>query len=512
MSRIVKIYVLLLLVMFTVSTWPLWAKEKAPERVVIWAPGTGGTVKDWDNNPILQAIEKATNTDIKITWIDWAAYNDKLNAAAAAGEFPDIACTVNHMAKTMLRTWIDGGIIAPVEGPIAKAAPNWINMYKRNKYLAELKFDDKIYLLPVGWGEGRAPNMGLVHVRKDLLDKFGMRPPDKWDQYVNYLRRCVSVEKINGVVFAAKAGFPDTALNVVLGSYGLPFRGWIRKGGRYEFWAVQPEVGEALTYFRKLFAEGLIDPGVWEYTGEDARTVYVSGKAGSFIFNGGGHIGRIQNDMSLINPKFKEWLLPALDFGRGKRGYTQEDQYWGATVIGGGRHNNPVAAARVINYLISEEGYRLTAIGIEGVHYRKEGDKIIWLPARFKDGFPTEAGDAGAHPLAFAIVSWQPQKWQDFTLLYGKDEEYKKWYYSMWRNQLKYQIPTYGIAATCPEWEKFQAKSSDLLSRALTEAVRTNSDKETIDRWNKFIKEWYTSGGEEATEGMTKVLKKLYGG
>lgn len=113
------------------------------------------------------------------------------------------------------------------------------------------------------------------------------------------------------------------------------------------------------------------------------------------------------------------------------RGYTTEPMFWGVSMIGNLQGNNPVAAARVLNYLASPEGYKLTAVGVEGTDYQGEGDNIELLPARTERGFPTEAGDTGAHPLASTIVSWVPSEWQEFSLLYGKDQAFKDWYKAM---------------------------------------------------------------------------------
>lgn len=483
----------------------------APDKVVLWAPGSSGTVKDWNTNPIMMEVEKATNTDIEIQFIDWGAYNDQLQAAAASGEFPDIAATVDHNAKTMLRTWIDAGIVAPFEGDVAAAAPNVLAQYEKNPTLSEIKFDGKIYMQPVYWGVGNEPNMGLIHVRKDLLDKYGMEAPDTWDQYVEFLKKCSAEEKISGLVFTAKGGFPSTALNANLGAYGVPMRGWVQKAdGNYEYWAVQPEVATALKQWRALIADGLVDPAVWEMDSDTARTAYVSGNACSYNFNGGGHVGRIQNDMTLVNPEFQEWMLPALDFGTGKRGYTQEDMFWAGTLLGAGENNNPVAAARVVNYLISPEGEKLTAIGVEGKHFKMNGDKVEWLPARFEDGFPTEALNAGAHPLASGIVSWQPSEWQEFTLLYGKDQAYEDWYKSMNANRVQYQTPSFGANVTSPKWDAFQATGSDLIARMLTDTTKAASDDEVQTIFDQFVSDWMSMGGQDASAEMNETIKEFY--
>lgn len=475
-----------------------------PDKITIWAAGDGGGIKDWNVNPILMAVEQATNTDITLVWNDSSAHSDKLNAAAASNDFPDMACAVDHMAKTMLQTWVDGKVIAPLEGEVAAAAPNWVAEYANNSSLVEIKFNDKIYLQPVGWGTGNAPNMGLVHVRGDLMEKYSIKSIDTWDQYKAYLKAAVA----DGLIGVTSDGISENDLNGILGGKGLPFRGWVKTGVGFEYWAVQPGVGDAIVTLRELFTEGLMDPGVWEQ--KKARDLYVAGKAASYIFNGGGHIGRIQNDMALVNPAYKEVMLPALDFGTGKRGYSQEPMFWGGTVLGAQAKNNPVAAARVVDFLISDKGNELTAIGIEGKDFQREGTVIKWLDARFADGFPTEASDAGAHPLASAIVSWQPIAWQNFTLLYGKDQAYQDWYAAMNKNQEKYQITTYGISATSPKWTAFQATAAELLNRALTDAILAKNDAEAKTIWDKFVADWKAQGGTDASTEMSTMLAGLY--
>ena len=336
---------------------------------MIWSPGDNGPVKDWNTDPILAEVEKATNTDIEMVKIGWDVYTDQINAAIASGKVPDIIGVIDHNNRTLLSQFIKDGVIAPIEGDVAAAAPNIVAEYEQNPSLAELKVDGKSYFQPISWGTGNEPNMGLIHVRKDLLDKYGLAAPETFDDYFKYLQACKD-DGSTGVVFSASEGV-GAAINAFAGAYGLPMRGWVKlDDGSYGYYAVQPKMKDALLLFRKMVADGLVDPSSWESNGDQARAQYVTGKACSFIFNGGGHIGRIQNDLTLANPEYKEWLLPALDGGQGSRGYTTEPMFWGVSMIGNLQGNNPVAAARVLNYLASPEGYKLTAVGVEGTDYQ----------------------------------------------------------------------------------------------------------------------------------------------
>jgi len=480
-----------------------------PDKVVIWSPGDNGTVADWNTDPILAEVEKATNTDIEMVKLDWGTFVDQTNAAIASGKVPDIIGVIDPNQRGLLEQWVADGVIVPFEGDAAAAAPNVLKPYAVNPSLGELKVGGKVYFQPVSWGDGQYPNMGLIHVRKDLLDKYGMAAPDTFQQYFDYLKKCIDSGDGSGVVFAGSTGV-GPAINAFAGAQGAPMSGWAKTANGFEFWATQPGIKDALLLFREMMAQGLVDPGVWEMDGDKSRTPYVSGSACSLIFNGGGHIGRIQNDMALVNPSFQELLLPALDAGKGSRGYLSEPMFWGTTQMAGMKNNNPVAAARVLNYLTSPEGLKLTAVGIEGRDYAMKDGEIVLLDQRMKDGFPTEAGNTGAHPLASTIVSWVPQDWQNWQLLYGKDAAFKDWFNAMWDNQGKYQIPSYGLLTTSPKWNEFQATSNDLVNRAFLEIVKADSAEAAAARYDQFVKEWQAAGGADAQTEMSAVLSGIY--
>ncbi len=256
--------------------------------------------------------------------------------------------------------------------------------YEKNQSLNEMKVDGKIYFQPIGWGDEMYPNMGLIHVRKDLLDKYGLQPPNTFDEYFQYLETCKSKGDGKGVVAGLQSGV-GPSISAFLGAYNLPMRDFTKVGDHYEYFAVQPKVFDGLMLFRELQARKLLAPKSWE--GVDAMEAYKTGKYCSAIVNGGGHTGRIQNALEAVDKSYQEWMLPAPTLDGTIRGYTQEPMFWGTSQIGGMKNNNPEAAARVINYLISEEGYKLTAVGIEGRDYEMKDGEPVLLPQRVKDGF-----------------------------------------------------------------------------------------------------------------------------
>ena len=171
----------------------------------------------------------------------------------------------------------------------------------------------------------------------------------------------------------------------------------------------------------------------------------------------------------------------------------------------GKRFRKVIQTATILPYFIS-----WIVIGIEGVHFTRNGEQIEWLDARYTDGFPTEQGDTGAHPLASAIVSWVPQEWQDFSLLYGQDEAFIAWYEEQRENQLMYQIPNYGRNITTPAWTEFQSMSNELFTRYAIEAINAGTAEDVETMWANYTAEWMASGGEAATAEMSELLKTVY--
>lgn len=483
--------------------------ETDAEKVVIWTDANCDTVVNWDDNAILQAVEEATGTDIEIVVINGDNKVDLLNAAIASGTLPDILPIIGPEYRGVLENWIQDGVLASYEGDVGKAAPNVLAEYEKNELLTELKVGDKIYFQPGYWGFDNYPNGGLIYVREDLCEKYDLPIPDTFEEYFKYLKTCCE-DGYDGVTFSGENGVAG-ALSAFTGAYDTPNLGWVKTDDGYKYWALQDGARDGLLLFRKMNEQGLINPVSWEANDDINRSAFVSGSACSTIYWGGGHIGRIQNDMTLVDPNYKCRMLPALENGSGKRGYTSEGMYWGYGSIGGMKNNNPEAAARVINYLISDEGVKTTVLGIEGRDYEEEdGQYVLHEDKRKEDGFPTESGETGAHPLATNLVSWVPQEWQNWQLLYGQDKEFENWFNEQWENQGKYTIESYGQAVTTPSWANFQTTSTELVSRYFNDIIKSGSEEEAKALYEEFVSTWYSEGGTTVEKEMSELLTGLY--
>lgn len=75
-----------------------------------------------DDNKIKQAIEKATNSKMKIQWVSGNNYTDKLNVTLASGDIPDLI-TINDPFTSVFRNSVSQGAFWDLT-PYIKDYPN----------------------------------------------------------------------------------------------------------------------------------------------------------------------------------------------------------------------------------------------------------------------------------------------------------------------------------------------------------------------------------------------------
>lgn len=487
---------------------PVATTQSKPDKVVIWGIGDNANIADWNKDRIIMAMEKATNTDIEVVTIPWDSFVDRLNASLATGYVPDIIGILNQReARGLIEQMAKDGVIAAFEGPVADAAPYVLSRYDVDPSLTEIKINGKIYMNPIVWGTKLVPDFGAIYVRQEVLDKLNMKPPDTFDEYFTYLKDCMKETGAQGLVLNNAI---DQSLSAFLGAYGLPWTGWVKRSdGSYGYWAVEPGVKDALLLFRSMVAQGLVDPVSWENQGEITER-FGAGSNCSIIQNGGGNISFLQKTANTAGKGVKSYLLPAPRANSDMRGYTSQPMWESVSLIGNLKENNPVAAARVLNFVDSPEGGKLIQLGVEGIDWKMTDGKIELLEARTTEGgFPTDLSSV-PHAISFKTGYWATPELLEWQMTYGEDDAYVAWNKQMLDNQQKYTISAYGFNVSSPLWTKFQPTGTDLVNRTFIEIVKSESEADAIAKFDQFVKDWMAQGGEAATVEMNKLLSEVY--
>lgn len=236
------------------------------------------------NGEIQKDIEKATNTNLKITWVSANNYTDKLNVTLASGDIPDLVMIGDPFGNTVFRSMVQQGAFWNI-GPYINDYPN----FTRD-------------IAPVAWTltKMNGGNYGIPRprpsegdsffvIRKDWLDKLGMKVPANTDELYAMMQAFTNKDP-DGNGKNDTFGFTGYINPTDMGSFGQfesVFTGangmWKLSNGKLEFTAFLPEEKQALEYLNRAFKEGLIPPDFASIKLSQSKDLYESGKAGMIV-------------------------------------------------------------------------------------------------------------------------------------------------------------------------------------------------------------------------------------
>lgn len=470
--------------------------------------------QNYDNRPdrVLDRIETETHTRIALQTGTWE--DAQLDVLMEMGSYPDILTIVDSEKTGRFNKWVKEGKIVPFSDELLEGLPN-LQRVVRDPRFEELKIGGELYGLPLQ--DELPPGSVGQHVlimRQDWLNRLGLKMPD-------------TLEELHRTLIAFRDSDPDgngkddtyglisnglaSIVRNLTGAWGIPVdarsTGFLRAGDGYEYWAIQPEVMEALQFVRSLYEDKLIQPSTLSAaTNVQVRPTFIDGKVGALFDNANfEELRKKQDQLRRTSPDAELVELPALAGPTGKRGYSAGAGYWGYTVITD-KAQDPVAAARVLDYLLSDEGNRLTLYGIPDVHYaERQGDLDFDLEERAKDvGFGSLHPDA-AHELNWGIVSWSRMTDDDYlrfreSSVPGFTDAVK----ANLERINRYLNEPASFSLTTSKWISFKPTSDELVEEYFDAIVMGTLDAKT--GFEKFRTKWLESGGAEAMREMSEAI------
>ncbi|QHT62842.1 extracellular solute-binding protein [Paenibacillus lycopersici] len=378
--------------------------SEKPTEIVYLTTGDVGAKPLVPNDRIIAEIDKRLNIKLTVKIAPESSY-DKINVAIASGDIPDVVTT--QYPSSSVSQWIKDGILVPLNDyfdklPTIKA--------KLDNGLQWTAVDGNYYGYPFVSGAERSNY--TVQFRQDWLDKLGLQHPKTLDEFEAALKAVVEKDPDgNGKAdtfgyVTNKPGDGDllTGFDFVLYAYGLPYSDYeLNDKGEVIPRFEHPAFKKGIEELRKWYAEKLIDPEFVVYDRPAKEQKFFQGKAGFMdgpLFR---HVSRIEGSLQQVNPDGVLGYAPPPAGPDGKQGMATVPKTALFTAVTN-KAKNPEKAAEFIEFMLSKEGRDLLELGIEGIHYTKQGDKITYNEAeRAKDGF---ADNGWAHPLAWGNVSW----------------------------------------------------------------------------------------------------------
>lgn len=434
-------------------------------------------------------------------------YDPQLKLRLASGDYPDIIHTT-AIDSPAHPTAVDNGIFLPLNDLLDKYGPNVKkalppDIWKSSK----LSKDGKIYALPK---MAPLPNINILYVRKDWLDKLGMKPPVTLDDYLNYFE-AVKTRDPNGngqndeVPYSVRSDL----------SYGTSFFGyfnvfpssWSYRNGQMVPQMIMPEMKEAIKFYKMLYDKGYINKDMFTKTRDQWSADIHADKVGLWQHE----ISSASTDWDLstfANKSVQLDVLPGPVNPQGKVYLTPVSQGFSNVMAISAKSKHPEAVMKFFDWAWSDDKDKDTffSFGIKDKNYTEANSQINWqanAPENTTKGVSS-----------FYQVQISPSKGYSMSpLVVGKSSNAALLNKGIQITQTN-TIPDDG--AYMPLLEAFKAHpelrfgSGSLFIDMFSKVVTGKEPLETA--FDKFVNDWKSRGGndaiKEATDWYNKVNKK----
>ncbi|WP_167357201.1 extracellular solute-binding protein [Paenibacillus pectinilyticus] len=461
-------------------------KLKLDLMTISWAGG------GWpDDHAVIQKLNEKLNIDLKIQWVPNDNYKEKLNVMAASNSFPD-AYFIN---PPEFQKWRDAGIFMDVKPELSK----YSNL---TKYLGEDGFNilnpkGKAYGLPYYSVEARDPMM----IRKDWLDKLGLKMPTTVDEYYEVAKAFATKDPDGngqndtvGISFVMQTDGSILNLEHLMGAFGLA-NNWKEIDGKLVPYQVQgKELKDFLTFLQKAYSEGVLDKDFMTNKARDPWSKLEAGKTGISWVNPFEFYTTSMDTIKKVDPKAELVQLPAPKGPTGLQGTKTSSSVDKIVINSKIDKKKQERLLALFDYMMSDEGTDLIKNGVEGVHYKKNGDKYEKLDAFDKD-----------RPQL--ISTWllrrydpmiQIRKWDDAAYVDKINTIFKENEKAKWTN------PASGLISDT------QVKVGNTInSKFGEEMAKIIMGKSPVSAIDKAIEAWKAGGGDAIIKEMNEQYAKL---
>jgi len=344
------------------SVWSVMAAE---------IPLTPDTIEAWN------VIEDKTGTDLSWKFVSTLSEvkDQQFNLMMAAGDLPDIIAYYEKSGgHTAIEKLGSEGAFIPLEDLIAKNAPN----------LKKVILDDPAVRASVTAPDGHiyyVPMLSALNaergwfIRTDWLEKLGLKEPKTTEDLYKVLVAFRDRDP-NGngakdeIPMVARRRGDDWMYN--LGALAYAFDAdvdWVVRKGKVSYGPSEPQYKEYLAYIARLYKEKLIDQEILTRKGNPRDELLSNNIAGSLHdwFASTADL----NKLSATIPGFAlKHFAPPLGtvkkpFTRIQMSKVRADGGWSITT----KNKNPVETIKMMDFVYSTDGVKLTNFGIEGKTY-----------------------------------------------------------------------------------------------------------------------------------------------
>ncbi|MBS6203309.1 MAG: extracellular solute-binding protein [Firmicutes bacterium] len=373
--------------------------ERVPIRWLTTGDAAAAAIQEGDR--IIEAINEKLGIDLKVEIVPEGNV-EKVNVAMASGDFPDVV--TGSYGTSATQQWIDDGMVIPLNDYFDKLG----NM---KKWLEEdyswTAIDGKYYGIPF-ITQYNAANT-LIVMRQDWLENLGLSYPTTLEEMKDVMVAFTQDDpdgngKDDTYGFTAEKPGGNTPFDWAFYAYGRKYADYALDENDQVIPVFEdPSFIPGMAYIKELWDLKVIDPELMLNDMAKKEEKFYQGKAGSMWAPLFRNISRHENSVKELYPDATLTYGLAPKGPDGSSGMSPQGKGGMMTCITTACKNQE-KAAEFVDFMISEEGNNLLRLGIEGIHYTKDGDNIVFNEEeRAKDSF---ASDGWAHALAWGSFYW----------------------------------------------------------------------------------------------------------
>jgi len=368
---------MLMIGMLVMAVGMVQAQATKPVTIELWYGAAiteaGPPPDDW---VVYKIVRDKLNIDLKITALPSSESDQttKILAAAAANQLPDIFM----VQRTPWLKLIQQGLLADVD-----------DMYPLMPHRAKNYFnaDSQEFTTVKGKSFGLAfpgalqKNEGLV-IRKDWLDRLGLKMPGTIDELYDVCYAFTFKDPDgNGkndtygygafVELFDQEQYLGRRFDPIMGAFGVAGT-WNMTKDNFGLNVKKPEYFSALSFVRKMVENKVIDPDWPVYKKDDFRAAWKQGKFG-IMREQFAALAAAANyapfDKNFPNGEWVPLAPPKGPNGKNATGIVDANYRIYAVSAKAAKAGKKEAIARLLDWMSTEEGYRLIGWGVEGVNY-----------------------------------------------------------------------------------------------------------------------------------------------
>lgn len=446
------------------------------------------------DSPVLKALEEFVGSKLNIQWIPSTGYDEKVTAAMGSGEYPHVMLIGSRSSSVIQNS--RAGTFWEITDKLTDAA-KFPNLAQTNPMINHnISIDGKVYGIYRARTFGRAG----VTIRKDWLDNVGLGMPTTIDEFYEVLKAFKEKDP-------DKNGQDDTFGMIVTNYLDGPLNNVAIWMGAPNQWGVNEETGElepmfatqefidALDFYKKCYAEGLINQDMATYSSDDWNEQFLQSKAG-VIIDVADRARRLAQNMQEAVP---EAVVDV--FGYVKRDASAEAKTLPTTGYDGYYvfPKKSVATEEDLDFVLGvmdkcneQEALNLMNYGIEGTHYSLDENGYVVkveeesLKKEYNDLNQFSTGII-ATERSVAYTTAVAQTVQDVY------EDNENW--AVANPAEPYVSDTYSTKG--PQLDA-------IMSEANTKYI---VGQITLDEWKAQLERWRTQGGNDVIKEMNEAYK-----